>query len=80
MVKEFPHYVAWTDAMTYEHGFAGFIGYQSKTPYGIAHILWVIAPNFRSEAEAESSADNMLEQIRDINSFGDVIYTDGVML
>ncbi len=80
MVKEFPHYTAWTDAMKYEHGYAGLIGYQNKAPDSLAHILWVIAPNFTSASDAEISADKMLEQIRDITRFGKVIYTDGVML
>lgn len=80
MVKEFNHYIAWTDAMSYESGYAGLIGYQSKAPHGTAKILWVLGSNFMSELEAEMSADHMLEQIHDINSFGKVIYADGVML
>jgi hypothetical protein len=80
MVKEFLHYTAWTDAMTYGDGYAGLIGYKNKAPSSLAHILWVIAPNFTSESDAEISADNMLEQILDITRFGKVIYADGVML
>jgi len=80
MIKEFTHYIAWTDAMTYENGYAGLIGYQSKAPQGTAKILWVLGPNLTSESDAENSADNMLKQICDINSFGKVIYADGVML
>lgn len=80
MVKEFHHHMAWTDAMEYENGYAGLIGYQSKRPDAIVHLLWVIAPNFSSTADAEDSADRMLQQIQDINRFGKVIYADGVML
>lgn len=80
MVKEFLHYTAWTDVMKYEHGYAGLIGYQHNAPDSLAHLLWVIAPNFTSELDAEISADKMLEQIRDITQFGKVIYVDGVML
>lgn len=80
MVKEFLHYIAWTDSMTYENGFAGLIGYQSKCPNGSARMLWVISPSLSSEKDAEISADNMLEQIQDINSFGKIIYADGVLL
>lgn len=80
MIKEFKHYMAWTDSMRYEQGYAGLIGYQSKTLNGVARILWVIAPNLTSESAAETSADNMLEQIQDINRFGKVIFNDGVML
>ena len=80
MVKEFRHYIAWTDSMKYEQGYAGLIGYQPKSPNGIARILWVIAPNLTSESDAETSADQMLEQIKDINRFGKVIYSDGVAL
>jgi hypothetical protein len=80
MVKEFEHYFAWTDAMKYERGYAGLIGYQSKSVNGTARLLWVIAPNITSEFDAEEYADNMLDQILDINRFGKVIYADGVTL
>lgn len=80
MIKEFQHYMAWTDSMRYEHGYAGLIGYQRKAPNGVARMLWVIAPNIVSELDAEDSADNMLSQIQDINRFGRVIFKDGVSL
>jgi len=80
MIKEFSHYTAWTDAMKYDSGYAGLIGYQRKSSDSVAHMLWVIAPNFASEADAEDSADRMLDQIQDITRFGKVIYNDGVML
>jgi len=80
MIKEFNHYTAWTDSMKYESGYAGLIGYQRKSPDSVAHMLWVIAPNFASESDAEDSANKMLEQIQDITRFGKVIYADGVML
>lgn len=80
MVKEFEHYIAWTDAMKYEYGYAGLIGYQSKSFDSCARILWVFGPNLLSESDAETSADNMLSQIVSINRFGRVIYADGVML
>ena len=80
MVKEFRHYTAWTDSMAYECGYAGIIGYQRKTPYSMARMLWVIAPNFNSEDDAETSAEHMLGQISDINCFGKVIFNDGVAL
>lgn len=66
--------------MTYEDGYAGIIGYQRKFRDGLAHMLWVIGPNFRSESDAEMSAEKMLDQISEINRFGRVIYSDGVML
>lgn len=80
MIKDFRYYTAWTDAMKYEHGYAGLIGYQSKEPDAATRFLWVMAPNFLSECDAEKSADKMLEQIEEINYFGGIIYSDGVML
>ena len=80
MIKEFRYYMAWTDAMKYERGYAGLIGYQSKSHDGTARLLWVIAPNIKSESDAAQSADKMLEQIQDINRFGKIIYADGVKL
>jgi len=80
MVKDFCYYTAWTDAMQYENGYAGIIGYQSKSPDGVARMLWVLSPNLTSEAEAERSADNMLQQILNITKFGKVIYSDGITL
>lgn len=80
MVKNFEHYVAWTDAMEYGSGYAGIIGYQRKSLNGLARLLWVVGPELGSESEAESSAEKMLDQIMDINRFGCVIYSDGVML
>lgn len=80
MVRNFKNYVAWTDAFVYEYGYAGMIGYQRKNFGSCAHMLWVIAPNFASEYDAKMSANKMLNQIRDINNFGKIIYIDGVML
>jgi hypothetical protein len=80
MVKNFEFYIAWTDAMSYESGYAGLIGYQRKSLNGIAHLLWVVGPNLQCESDAEYSAERMLDQIMDINRFGRVIYADGVML
>lgn len=80
MVKEFEHHIAWTDAMKYRLGYAGIIGYQRKNVDGLAHILWVIDPNFGCEHDAEMSAERMLDQITEITSFGRVVYADGVML
>lgn len=80
MIKEFQYYMAWTDSMKCEQGYAGLIGYQRKAGDGVAKILWVISPSLVSEADAEISADNMLCEIKDINRFGKVIFRDGVAL
>jgi hypothetical protein len=80
MVKNFEFYIAWTDAMAYESGYAGLIGYQHKSLNGRAHLLWVVGPNLQCESDAEFSAEKMLGQIKDINRFGRVIYADGIML
>lgn len=80
MIKDFEFYTAWTDAMKYENGYAGLIGYQRKSLNGLAHLLWVVGPELASESQAESSAEKMLDHIMDINRFGRVIYSDGVML
>lgn len=66
--------------MKYEQGYAGLIAYQRKAADGLARILWVLSPSLMSEADAEISADNMLDQIVDINRFGKVIFIDGVTL
>jgi hypothetical protein len=80
MVKNFEFYIAWTDAMQYESGYAGLIAYQSKSLNGMAHLLWVLGPNLRCESDAEYSAEKMLDQITNITRFGRVIYADGIML
>lgn len=80
MIKDFEYYIAWTDALTYESGYAGLIGYQRKSIGGAAYLLWVVGPNLTCESDAEHSAEIMLNQIIDINRFGRVIYADGVML
>lgn len=80
MFKEFKHHIAWTDAMTYENGYAGIIGYQRKFGGRPAHILWVLGPHFKGESDAQHSAERMLEQIADISCFERIIYSDGVML
>lgn len=66
--------------MKYENGYAGFIGIQHKAFVSCEQVLWVLGPNFRSEFDAELSADNMLEQIISITPTGRVVYADGVML
>ncbi|MEN0037944.1 MAG: hypothetical protein AAGC78_12800 [Cellvibrio sp.] len=68
MIKEFSHHVAWTDAMKYKNRYTGLIGYQRKIGDGLARILWVYGPEFTEISAAESSAEKMLEQIKDIIS------------
>jgi hypothetical protein len=80
MVKEFTEYIAWTDAMKEGSNFVGLIEYQRKTPGAEINILWVMAPNITEQYDAERAAIRMLSHIRDINSSGRIIYSDGVAL
>ena len=80
MVKEFPHHIAWTDAMTEGYNYVGLIEYQRKLPFAMVHVLWVINPHLTGEDEAEFAAINMLEQICEITDGDNVIYSDGVAL
>ena len=80
MVKEFKHYIAWTDVMRAGNGFVGVIEYQRKLPCSMVHVLWVINPQIRDEDESEDAATAMLEQISEITAAGKVIYSDGVAL
>lgn len=80
MVKEFPEYIAWTDAMKEGNNFVGLIEYQRKTPGSEVNILWVMAPNITEQFDAEKAAVRMLSHIRDISSHGRIIYSDGVAL
>ncbi|MHA6493112.1 hypothetical protein ACX0MV_07675 [Pseudomonas borbori] len=80
MFKDFKHYTAWTDAMENDQGYVGLIEYQPKCPGASVHVLWVIAPGCVCANDAETAADQMLREIRDITAMGRVIYSDGVML
>ncbi len=80
MVKEFPHHIAWTDAMRDGGRFVGLIEYQRKLPCAMVHVLWVVSPMLKGEDEAEFAAVNMLEQICEITDSDNVIYSDGVAL
>jgi hypothetical protein len=80
MFKDFKHYTAWTDAMKDGQAFVGLIEYQPKRPGARVRILWVVTPDCVCEDEAETAADNMLDQIRDITPEGTVIYQDDVSL
>jgi len=80
MIKEFPHHVAWTDAMADGGSFVGLIEYQRKLPFSCVHILWVINPAISDQIEAELSAIKMLEKICRITDSDTVVYDDGVAL
>lgn len=80
MFKEFPHYIAWTDIMKSDWGFVGLIEYQPKRCGAHVNVLWVVGPKCVCATEAETLADNMLEEISDITAEGSVIYSDGVAL
>ncbi|MBM7061910.1 hypothetical protein JQX08_14460 [Pseudomonas sp. UL073] len=80
MFKDFPHHVAWTDAMRDGPRYIGLIEYQPKRPGSRVNVLWVVLPDCACEAEAETAADDMLREIRDITRDGQVIYSDGVAL
>jgi hypothetical protein len=80
MVKEFPEYIAWTDAMKEGNHFIGLIEYQRKVPGAEVNILWVMAPNIIEQFDAEKAAVRMLGHIRDISVHGRIIYSDGVAL
>ena len=53
---------------------------QPKCAGAAVQMLWVAAPGSICESEAETAADNMLREIRDITIDGSVIYRDGVAL
>ena len=78
MFKDFPHYIAWTDSMKSDDGFVGLIEYQPKRRGAQVNVLWVVALN--CVCEAETLADNMLQEISDITVEGNVVYSDGVNL
>ena len=80
MVKEFPNYIAWTDAMREGQSYVGLIEYQRKLPGANVQILWVVAPNLHEQRDAEIAAIGMLNHIRDITASGRIIYSDGVAL
>lgn len=80
MFKDFPHYIAWTDIMKSDNRFVGLIEYQSKRRGAHVNVLWVVAPTCVRASEAETLADNMLQEISDITREGSVIYSDGVKL
>lgn len=80
MFKDFPHYIAWTDSMKSDDGFVGLIEYQPKRRGAQVNVLWVVAPNCVCASEAETLADNMLQEISDITVEGNVVYSDGVNL
>ncbi|MER0041552.1 hypothetical protein [Pseudomonas sp. MGal98] len=60
--------------------YVGLIEYQPKYAGAAVQLLWVPAFGSVCESEAETAADNLLRQIRDITIDGDVIYRDGVAL
>lgn len=80
MFKNFQHHIAWTDAMNDGHRYVGLIEYQPKQAGADVQVLWVVGLDCVCESEAETAADNMLEQIRDITAEGQVIYRDEVAL
>ncbi len=80
MVKEFSDYIAWTDVREEGSKFVGLIEYQRKIPGSMVNILWVMAPNITQFFDAEKAAIRMLSHIRDINTQGRIIYSDGVTL
>ncbi len=80
MFRDFAHHTAWTDAMRSGRDYIGLIEYQPKDPGASVQVLWVIGPGCACESDAETLADNMLEQIADITRDGDVVYQDGVRL
>ncbi|UQY35188.1 hypothetical protein K8U54_01405 [Pseudomonas fulva] len=80
MFRDFKGCIAWTDAMKDGQHYVGLIEYQPKCAGAAVQLLWVPALGSVCESEAETAADNMLRQIRDITIDGDVIYRDGVAL
>ena len=80
MVKEFPYYIAWTDAMREGQKYVGLIEYQRKLPGANVQILWVVSPNLNEQRDAEIAAIGMLNHIREITASGRIIYSDGVAL
>ncbi|KAB0548955.1 hypothetical protein F7R01_16140 [Pseudomonas argentinensis] len=80
MFRNFKQCIAWTDAMKDGQHYVGLIEYQPKYAGAAVQLLWVPALGSVCESEAETAADNLLRQIRDITIDGDVIYRDGVAL
>ncbi|BCD88438.1 hypothetical protein PSm6_48450 [Pseudomonas solani] len=80
MFRDFKHCTAWTDAMREGQNYVGLIEYQPKREGAGVRVLWVLTPGCVCENEAETAADNMLREIRDITVEGSVIYSDGVAL
>jgi hypothetical protein len=80
MVKEFPCHIAWTEVIKEGYKFVGLIEYQRRAPCSMVHELYVVGPHVNDETDAELAAAAMLENIREITDYGDVIFSDGVML
>lgn len=80
MFRNFKGCIAWTDAMKDGQQYVGLIEYQPKCAGAAVQMLWVVAPGCICESEAETVADNMLREIRDITIDGSVIYRDGIAL
>ncbi len=80
MVKEFPRHIAWTEVVKEGYKFVGLIEYQRRAPCSMVHILWVLGPHLNDENDAELAAELMLQNIREITEYDDVIYSDGVVL
>ena len=80
MVKEFPRHIAWTEVVKEGYKFVGLIEYQRRAPCSMVHMLWVLGPHLNDENDAELAAELMLQNIREITEYDDVIYSDGVVL
>ena len=80
MVKEFPRHIAWTEVIKEGCKFVGLIEYQKRAPCSMVHVLCVLGPHLNDETDAELAAESMLQNIREITEYDDVIYNDGVML
>lgn len=80
MVREFPRHIAWTEVVKEGCKYVGLIEYQRRAPCSMVHVLWVIGPHVVDELDAEMAATFMLESIREITDYDDVIYSDGVAL
>lgn len=80
MVKEFARHIAWTEVVKEGCRYIGLIEYQKRAPCAMVHELWVLGPHVNDELDAELAAITMLENIREITDYDDVIYSDGVAL
>lgn len=80
MFRNFPHCIAWTDAMPSGSGYVGLIEYQPSRKDAQVQVLWVYTPGCTCAREAEAAADHMLRAIGEITPEGQVIYRDGVSL